>query len=115
MRVAIAALVLAALAGCSDGPYPQQEKEVRAEVPRYFAQLNAEAAAREQAARAARTDIDLPVTSLVVNTYDWDIAGSVFPNVVCTQCQAKLGSRIVVPPATELRCPACNKELAAEL
>lgn len=115
MRVAIAALFVAALAGCSDGPYPEQEKAVRSLVPAYFAQLNADAGAKEQAARAARTDIDLPPTSLVLNTYDWDIAGSVFKNVVCTQCQAKLGTRVTVPQSPEIRCPACPAALATEL
>ena len=47
MRVAIAALFVAALAGCSDGPYPEQEKAVRALTKEYFAQLNADAGAKE--------------------------------------------------------------------
>lgn len=115
MRVAIAALFVAALAGCSDGPYTEQEKAVRAEATRYFDQLNADAGAKEQAARAARTDIDLPPTSLVINTYDWNIAGTVFKDVVCTGCQAKLGTRILLQPTAELRCPACNTNLATEL
>lgn len=115
MRLAIAALAAAALAGCSGGPFPEQEKRLRADIVRHFAELNAQAGARAQEAKATRTDIDIPPTSLVLNRYDWDIAGNVYPNVVCPNaaCAAQLGTK--ASPGTTLRCPACNHDLMEEL
>lgn len=113
MRVAIAALAVAILAGCSGGSFTEQEKEVKAEVARYFAELNAEAGARAQQAKATRTDIDLPPTSLVLNQYEWDLAGSVYPNVTCHQCQTNLGTRATATGS--LLCPECGADLVPEL
>jgi hypothetical protein len=115
MRVAIAVLSVAALAGCSGGPYSEQEKEVKSEVVRRFAELNAEAGARIQAARGTKTDIDVPATSLVVDQYDWDVAGSVYTNVSCGSCQAKLGTRLSTPFRSDLKCPSCGQDLKEAL
>jgi len=113
MRVAIAALAVAALAGCGGGPFPEQEKEVKVEMVRHFAELNAEAGLRAQEAKAARMDIDIAPTALVLNQYAWDLEGSVYPNVTCHACQAKLGT--LATAVKEIRCPACNTDLKEEL
>jgi len=115
MRLAIAVLAAAALAGCSDGPLSEQEKEVKAEVGRHFAELNAQAAARAQEAKLTKSDIDLPATALVLNRYDWDLNGAIYPDVECSNaaCKAKLGTLASI--GVELRCPACGQELMTEL
>ena len=113
MRFAMAVLATAALAGCGGGPFTEQEKEVKVEMVRHFAELNAQAGARVQEAKATRTDIDLLPTALVLNHYEWDIAGNVYDNVVCPACQAALGTR--ASAGTEIRCPSCNQELMTEL
>lgn len=113
MRFAMAALTAAALAGCSGGSFTEQEKEVKAEVARYFGELNAEAGARAQQAKATTSDIDVPATSLVLSQYEWDLAGSVYPNVACHQCQAQLGTRATATGS--LLCPECGADLVPEL
>lgn len=115
MRFTTAALAALVLAGCGGGPYPEQEKQVKAEVVRYFAELNAQAGARMQEAKAARTDIDLPPTSLVVNTYDWDLAGTVYENVTCSNSLCGAAIATLVSLGSAVRCPACNTDLTTEL
>jgi hypothetical protein len=115
MRLAIAVLAAAALAGCSDGPLGEQEKEVKVAVGRHFAELNAQAAARAQEAKLTKSDVDLPATALVLNRYDWDLNGAIYPDVECSNaaCKAKLGKLASV--GVELRCPECGQELMTEL
>ena len=115
MRFTTAALAALVLAGCGGGPYSEQEKQVKVEVARYFAEMNAQAGARVQEAKATKTDIDVPPTSLVVNTYDWDLAGSLYENVTCTNnsCQAQIGT--LAATGSAVHCPACNHDLTTEL
>ena len=113
MRFAIAALAAVALAGCSDGPYSEQEKSIKVEMVRHFAELNAQAGERAQQTKGTKTDIDLAPTALTINRYEWDIAGFVYPDVVCHGCQAKLGK--LATTGADIRCPNCGLELLAEL
>jgi len=112
MRLSIAALAAAVLAGCSEGSFSEQEKGVKAELERHFAELNAEAGARAQAAKATKYDGELAATSLVLNRYDWNIGGAVYQNLVCpnASCGAKIGT--LFSAGTDVRCPACNTVLA---
>lgn len=113
MRFAISALAVAALAGCGGGPYQQQEREVRAETARYFADLNAEAETRAIDAKAVALEADLPASGLTLSRFDWDLNGSVFPNVVCPQCKAQLGW--LATTGVDLKCPECATGLMEEL
>lgn len=113
MRVAIAALAAAALAGCSGGSVQELEKQVKGEMVRHFADLNAAAAESNRAAKETRTDIDIPATALVVNRYEWDLNGMVHENVVCQNCQESLGTMATI--GVDLRCPACGAGLMEEL
>lgn len=115
MRLTMAALAALVLAGCSGGPYSEQEKQVKAEVARYFAERNAQAGARIQEAKTTKTDIDIPDTSLVVSTYDWALDGVLYENVTCTNnsCQAQIGT--LAATGSAVRCPACNHDLTTEL
>ena len=113
MRVVIAVLAVAALAGCGGGPFPEQEREVKAEVARYFAELNSEAAARAIDAKAASAQVDVPPAALTLSRFDWDIAGSIFPNVVCPGCKSELGT--LATTGVDLKCPECGMALMEEL
>jgi hypothetical protein len=119
MRVAIAALAAAALAGCSGGPFPEQEKRLRSDMIRHFAELNAEAGVRAQEAKATKSDIDVPGTALVLNHYEWDLEGQIFPNVECINpsCLAKIGTLVLTDtrPESKLRCLVCNTDLREEM
>lgn len=110
MRVAIAVLAAAAVAGCSGGSFTEQEKRLRSEMVRYFAELNAQAGANAQEVKATKSDVDISPPALIIYRYDWDIAGNVYNNVLCNACGAKIG--ILTTPGTGLRCPACNTDLA---
>src|SRR5688572_21038909 len=115
MRLAIAALLVGALVGCSEGSYADQEKWVKSDVGRFFAELNAQAGVGAQQAKATRYDIDIPYTSLVLNRYDWDLEGNVYPDLTCPNnaCNAKIGT--LVHAKGDLRCPACGQDLGTEL
>src|SRR5262245_31515652 len=113
MRVAVAGLGVAGLAGCGGRSFAGQCRAGRGELVRHFAELNAEAGARAQDATAARADFDIAPTALVLNQYAWDIEGSVYPNVECHACHAKLGT--LATTVKEIRCPACNTDLKEEL
>jgi hypothetical protein len=115
MRVAFAALaVVAALAGCSEGSYSEQEKKLKLEVARYFAELNADASAAVQAAKSTHADHEISSTALNTSQYEWDAAGSVYENVVCPNgaCGAELG--MMATASEKLRCPQCNQELSPD-
>lgn len=115
MRFAMAALLVGALAGCSEGTYVEQQKWVRGDVARFFAELNAQAGVGAQEAKATQHDTEIPYTSLVLNRYDWAVEGNVYPDVTCSNgaCGAKLGT--MVSGGTDLRCPACGQDLGTDL
>jgi hypothetical protein len=119
MRLAIAALLVGALAGCSEGSYADQEKSVKGDTVRLFAELNAQAGLRAQETKATSYDIDIPYTALVLDRYEWGLEGSVYTDVTCPNgaCGASLGTLVnpKVTPDMALRCPACGQELGTEI
>ena len=115
MRVAFAALaVVAALSGCSEGSYSEQEKRIKVEVARYFAELNADASAAVQSAKATHADHEIAATALNPSRFEWDAAGSVYEGVVCPNgaCGVELG--MLASASEKLRCPECNQELSPD-
>jgi hypothetical protein len=114
MRVALAALAVATLIGCSEGSFSEQEKKIKTELARYFAELNAEASASVQAAKSTKFDHEMSPSALNPSRYEWDVAGAVYEDVTCPNgaCAAALGT--MATTAEKLRCPECNQELTPD-